>query len=382
MPAASSPSAGAVGRISHHGGAEVRSHDPLHVVTPAAQWSYATSWTLHPSLGTPDGALHADTRFVIDLDVLHGQVGVGWTNAAGDAFVIEKVAAGPGARVSLLVTAGTKVGRLIIRNAWDARASEFVVHGITAWPQANAIRFPVSVQPRDLAAEVRPESGDTATFDTDAALAINAARIGWLEAANLPVQGARVLDVGAGVGRFIPHYKHRGCTVVAVDGRAENIVELERRHPDVAAHVADIQTVDPKALGTFDVIHCFGLLYHLDSPLAALRNLHAMCDRFLVLETMVCDAREPVMVLADETKTFSQALAGLGSRPSPSFVAMALNRVGFPYVYGASPVPRHEDFDFEFKGNLDVVRDGHALRCVFVASREVMDSPMLVPLIE
>jgi SAM-dependent methyltransferase len=169
-----------------------------------------------------------------------------------------------------------------------------------------------------------PDDGGTRiVFDTDAARAINEARINWLERANLPLAGRRVLDVGCGIGHFIPFYLSRGCTVVAVDGRAENIDELRRRHPGIEAHVADAQELDAPELGVFDVIHCFGLLYHLDSPVAALRRLSAICDRLLILETMVCDSMEPLAVLVDETKAASQAMDGLGSRPSPAFIALA-----------------------------------------------------------
>ena len=64
----------------------------------------------------------------------------------------------------------------------------------------------------------------------------------------------------------------------------------------------------------------------------------------------------------------SRPLGGLGCRPSPSFVAMALNRVGFPFVYAPRRAPDHEDFAFERRGNLDTRRDGHNLRCVFLGS--------------
>ena len=77
------------------------------------------------------------------------------------------------------------------------------------------------------------------TDEPNIAHAINAARREWLERANLPVAGGRVLDVGCGLGHFIPFYTRRGCTVVAVDGRAENITELKRRHSGIDARAAD-----------------------------------------------------------------------------------------------------------------------------------------------
>ena len=114
----------------------------------------------------------------------------------------------------------------------------------------------------------------------------------------------------------------------------------------------------------------------------ALRYFAAMCRGFVILETMVCDSSRPVSILVDETKAASQAMEGMGSRPSPSFLALALNRVGFDHVYGAAVPPDHPDFQFTWCDNLDTVRNGTPLRCVIVASRARLERPSLVPLLE
>jgi hypothetical protein len=145
--------------------------------------------------------------------------------------------------------------------------------------------------------------------------------------------------------------------------------------------VGDVQSFDLTSLGEFDVVHCFGLLYHLDSPVAALRQLSAVCRGSLVMETMVCDFDQPVTVLTDEPLSSNQALAGLASRPSPAFIAMTLDRLGFAHVYGTTMPPAFPDFQFAWRNNLDIRRDGHNLRCMFVASRTPIDRPQLVPLI-
>src|SRR5262249_21289421 len=121
---------------------------------------------------------------------------------------------------------------------------------------------------------------------------------------------------------------------------------------------------------------------HLDSPVAALRRIEEVCRGVVLLETMVVDAEQPVMVLADETFAVNQAMAGVGCRPSPSFVTLALNRVGFPYVYAAASPPYHPDYKFEWCNNLDTIRDGNNLRCVFVASRTRLENPALIPLLD
>ena len=368
-------------RQSLHLGARIVATDPLTVSTPASQWAYALSYS--PSVAVAvDGVVASSVRFVFDLSVVRGQVGVGWTNSEGTAFINEQFASGVNGQITLPLLAGERIGKLVFRNV-DASGepSTFVVRQARAEPIVH--RYPVAIAARGVAEEVPPHDGGTlSVFDTDAAMAINAARMTWLEESGLPVEGAHVLDVGCGVGHFLPFYLRRGCSVVAVDGRQENIVELRRRHPHVDARVDDVQDIDPRQYGEFDVIHCFGLLYHLDSPVAALRRFNAMCRRLLILETMVCDSSRPLSVLADETMAASQAMQGLGCRPSPSFVTLALNRAGFKYVYAAAVPPRHSDFEFEWQDNLDTSRAGHPLRCVFIASRDRLSQSSLVPLLE
>jgi len=229
-----------------------------------------------------------------------------------------------------------------------------------------------AVAPAPRSPDVLPSSAapavDPACFDTPEALAINEARLDHLEGLGLNVRG-RLLDVGCGVGQLGSYFAERGCAVVCVDGRAENIEALRRRHPELEAHVVDVERTPLQGLGRFDAVFCYGLLYHLENPLAALRNCAAVCDDLFLLESVVTDHPEPVLVLADETPAANQALDGLGCRPSPAYLVKALHHVGFPWVYAPEQPPAHPDFEFAWRHNLEHRRDGHLLRCVFVASR-------------
>jgi SAM-dependent methyltransferase len=345
------------------------------VETAPARWSYALLARLPAA--TPEARALILT---VELEVQGGEVGVGVLNAAGDAFLCERTA-GPGSRRITLTAPPAEAGALVCRNVSAAGPSRFEIRRVTLRPETRWT-YPVFVTPRQVAAETVPEGGGTIVFDDDAASAINVARMDFIRNSGLDFAGRRVLDVGAGVGHFARLYSSLGASVVAVEGRADNVATLRDRYPEVTAHVGDVQQMDLASLGAFDVVHCFGLLYHLDSPVAALRRMEAACGDVLLLETMVCDATAPVMVLADETMAVNQALAGLGCRPSPSFIALALNRVGFSYVYGAARPPDYPDFAFEWRNSLDTTRDGHPLRAVFVASRRPLDLPTLLPLVE
>jgi SAM-dependent methyltransferase len=233
---------------------------------------------------------------------------------------------------------------------------------------------------RNVAAEPNPPGGGIECFDTAAADDINRARLEHLASLGLPLDGTRVLEVGAGVGQLTGFFIDRGCAVVATEARQENVEELARRRPSVTVQQADVED-SLERLGRFDIVFCYGLLYHLESPLRALRNMAAVCDRLLLLETMICDSELAVMRLEDETRSVNQALAGLAHRPSPAYLAMAANRAGFDHVYATVEPPEHPDYRFEPRNNLDTARDGALLRAVFVASRSPLASDRLRPLL-
>jgi len=234
---------------------------------------------------------------------------------------------------------------------------------------------------RNVRAEARPPGGGIESFDTSEASRLNKSRLEHLASLDLPLNRRSVLEVGAGVGHLTRFFVERDCRVVVTEARAENIRELARRHPKVTVRQADVEE-SLQHLGRFDVVFCYGVLYHLENPLRALRNMSDVCADLLLIETMVCDATAPALVLDDETTSVNQALNGLAHRPSPSYLALALNRIGFNHVYIASLPPDHEDYQFTWLDNLDTARDGALLRAVFVASRRRLRKRTLMSLLD
>ncbi|HWF04364.1 MAG TPA: class I SAM-dependent methyltransferase, partial [Candidatus Angelobacter sp.] len=88
-------------------------------------------------------------------------------------------------------------------------------------------------------------------------------------------------DTGCGVGYFSGVLQELGLRVAAADGRAENVAEARERYPSIDFRVADAESASPD-LGTFDLVLCFGLLYHLENPLRAMRNLRALTGKILL----------------------------------------------------------------------------------------------------
>lgn len=238
--------------------------------------------------------------------------------------------------------------------------------------------YPLTVAPRAIPFE--PMTG-VEPFDTAAAQAFNQARLDHLETLDLPLAGKSILDAGCGVGRLSGFFLKKGCTLTALDGRAENIEAFKARHPGVAAHVAKVDEQPLTRFGRFDIVLCYGLLYHLMDPYRALRNLSQVCGELLLLDTVVCDHRLPLARFDDEYLSATEAMHGLGLRPSPSAVAQLLSRAGFQFIYAPKEPPRHKDFQFEWRNNLDFRRDGSLMRCVFVASHKRLGNPKLVSLL-
>jgi SAM-dependent methyltransferase len=214
-------------------------------------------------------------------------------------------------------------------------------------------------------------------FDQPFYRAITQARLSHMATLDLPLEGRSVIDVGCGIGRLSEFFVERGCDVFCVDGREENIELLRREYPGRRAAVVDVEGDDLLAHGQFDVFFCYGLLYHLAEPFGFIRRAAEISRELMVIETCICDADEHVSFLVRDPQDPTMALEEIGSRPSPAYVATALRASGFEHVYSPRHAPDHPDFQYRRLSDLSYFRDGHALRDIFVAAREPLDSPAL-----
>ena len=155
---------------------------------------------------------------------------------------------------------------------------------------------------------------------------------------------ANALDVGCGVGFFAQDLHNCGLYVRAFDGRLENIIEARNRFPEIPFAQADIQDPDIVRLGEFDLVLCFGLLYHLENPMLAIRHLRALTRKGLLLESMCVPGSGPGMVLRDEPSQDDQSLTEIALYPSEGCLVKMLYRAGFGDVYRVAALPDHDDF--------------------------------------
>ncbi|HRK61219.1 MAG TPA: class I SAM-dependent methyltransferase [Candidatus Omnitrophota bacterium] len=198
-----------------------------------------------------------------------------------------------------------------------------------------------------------------------------------LESLGIEWQSRSLLDMGCGVGYFSDFFSKKGCLVHFADARPSNVEETKKRIPKASHHFFDIEKDKIETLGSFDIVFCYGLLYHLENPWSAIAKLSKACRQMLLIETIVCDHELPLNQLVLETPHSNQALNGIGSRPSPAYIVLALRNAGWSWIYAAKNPPDHPDFHFDWKNNLEYSRNGNNLRCFFLASRSVLNDPEL-----
>lgn len=152
------------------------------------------------------------------------------------------------------------------------------------------------------------------------------------------------IDVGCGLGYFSQFLKCLGLDVTAVDGRRENLNEAQRRSPEIRFLHFNVEDSAIRSLGKFDLVFCFGLLYHLENPMLAIRHLREMAGRLLLVEAVIQPGDEPVMALIEETANEDQGLNYIAFYPTEACLLKMFYRAGFSYAYTFSTKPNHPEY--------------------------------------
>ena len=112
-----------------------------------------------------------------------------------------------------------------------------------------------------------------------------------LDACGGSLKGRRVLDVACNCGGFSVEAAKSGADYVLgidiVDKYVEqaNFVKRALELENVEFRKLGIEDIDPSDVGTFDVSFCFGILYHLENPVSAMRNVAEVTDHIMVVDT-------------------------------------------------------------------------------------------------
>ncbi len=208
----------------------------------------------------------------------------------------------------------------------------------------------------------------------------NHRRLEHLASLNLDIKGKSVLEVGAGTGDHSSFFYDRNCSLLITEARDENLTVIKRRLPQihkvnkkVSCAKLDIDNPHQSIKQKFDIVYCYGLLYHLKNPAVAIKFMNEKCTDMLLLETQVSMGNKPAINQKEEPQSNpTQSFAGMGCRPTRIWVFNELKKY-FKFVYLPTTQPNHNAFPTDW-----VVGTRTQPRAIFVASRKEINNKLLV----
>ncbi|MEM9166421.1 MAG: class I SAM-dependent methyltransferase [Planctomycetota bacterium] len=227
----------------------------------------------------------------------------------------------------------------------------------------------------------RPEPGTPqADFHSIRYQTINARRLEHLASLGLSITGRSVLEVGAGIGDLTGFFVDRGCRVTATEGRPDNLELLRRRWQDherievVPLQLDPAPTPRPAVIARqYDIVFCYGLLYHLSDPAAGLQWLADACDGMLLLETQASFGNEAQQrPMREDPALAASAMTGRACRPTRPWLHEALGGL-FEHVYYPVTQPLHNEFPLAWTPGA-IPRSP---RLVVIASRTPIENRLL-----
>lgn len=206
---------------------------------------------------------------------------------------------------------------------------------------------------------------------------LTARRLEHLTTLALPVWNRSVLELAGRQGDLTHYFTDRGCNVTIVEPREANILQLRRKlaltnlfPARSRVHYLSMDLEKKVPVGRWQVVFCFGLLYHLEQPLTFLSRIEPLVGDFLILETFVSSS---IVQIEEPAAADSAGLSGRATLIRREDVFDALKAL-FEYVYIPITQPNHEQFAIDWANQSDISR------AVFIAARRPLSSA--VPLMQ
>jgi SAM-dependent methyltransferase len=182
---------------------------------------------------------------------------------------------------------------------------------------------------------------------------------------------ATAVDIGCGVGYFSSVLDSTGLKVLGLDAREQNVLEARRRYPHIQFEVMNVEDPCVLEFGHFDLVFCFGLLYHLENPFQAVRNMSSMTTQVALLEGVCYPSAESLMVLVDEDDLDDQGINHIAFYPSEISLIKMLLRSGYTSCFLPRTMPDHS-FYHPPKGSF-------RYRTLLIASKQPLRLASLIP---
>jgi len=129
--------------------------------------------------------------------------------------------------------------------------------------------------------------------------------------------------------------------------------------------------------GMFDVVHCYGLLYHVSDPGRVLDLIDRVAGDLVFLETCVAFGEsEAINQVSEPSNNPTQAYSGTGCRPTRAWLFSNLKQ-RFAHVYTPLTQPNHAEFPVDWNNPAD--HGAPLQRSIFIASRQPLANAQLSP---
>jgi len=109
-----------------------------------------------------------------------------------------------------------------------------------------------------------------------------------------PLAACRVLDLACLEGHYALEFARHGSEVVGIEGRQASVAKCDFARDAMGLerasfHQDDVRNLSVEKYGTFDIVICSGLLYHLQAPDAwrLIQSMHSVCRGIVVIDTFV-----------------------------------------------------------------------------------------------
>ena len=213
-------------------------------------------------------------------------------------------------------------------------------------------------------------------FHSDFYLRITQRRLEHLAHLGLDLSGQTVLEVGAGMGDLTSFFTDRDCRVRCTEPRGANLKVLQARFvedPNVDVGFLDLNAPVCEAGESYEIVYCYGVLYHLEHPVEALAFLAGQCNKLMLVEGCVTPGNEEALnPVREDRHALTQGISGRGCRPTRAWI-MAQLRKHFAHVYVPTTQPNHLEYPIDW----DAEPTTRLTRATFVASRQPLDNPLL-----
>jgi SAM-dependent methyltransferase len=110
-----------------------------------------------------------------------------------------------------------------------------------------------------------------------------------------PLHTLQVLDLGCLEGMYAIELARRGASVLGIEGREANLekgvfVKDVLSLNNLRLVMDDVRNLSQEKYGSFDVVLCLGILYHLDIPDAFtfIERVSEVCKKLAIIDTHIC----------------------------------------------------------------------------------------------